>query len=263
MGFDVHSGPARVRITATNRPALMADLDARLAAGQGFALATLNLDHLVKLRADPAFAAAYAAQDIVTADGNPVVWLARLSGQQIDLIPGADLVVPTAGLAARRGVSVALFGSTADTLDAAAATLKAIHPELVIAARIAPPMGFDPTGPTARAMLEQVVASGAGLCFLALGAPRQERLAALARVVAPRVGFLSVGAALDFLGGEQSRAPLWVRRLALEWLWRLLSDPRRLGLRYLRSALILPGLMVRALRQRSGEARGSRGAAAP
>jgi exopolysaccharide biosynthesis WecB/TagA/CpsF family protein len=111
-------------------------------------------------------------------------------------------------------------------------------------------MGLDPEGPEAESLLRDLAATDARLCFLALGAPRQERLAARARALAPGVGFASIGAGLDFLGGRQRRAPRWMRALALEWLWRALSDPRRMGPRYARCAVILPGLAAQALRQR-------------
>jgi len=239
-----------VRVTDPDRAALFDDLAARWRAGQGFALATVNLDHAVKLRRDPAFRAAYAAQTHVVADGNPIVWLARLAGRRAALIPGSELVEPLAVLAAREGVSLALLGATAPVLEAAAAHLRAVAPGLDVAAMIAPPAGFDPAGGAAEAALAEVAASGAGLCFVALGAPKQEILAARGLGLVPGCGFVSVGAGLDFLGGGQRRAPRWVRRLAMEWLWRMLSDPRRLARRYLDCALILPGMALGALRRR-------------
>lgn len=249
MEFD--HGAGRVRVNMTDQAALMAEIGARLAARRGFALATLNLDHLVKLRSDAGFRAAYAAQDLVTADGNPVVWLSRLAGRQVALLPGADLIVPLARLAAARGVRVAFIGGTDDSLRQAADALARQVPGLEVVERIAPPMGFDPDGDAADAALDSVARSGAGLVFLALGAPKQERLAARGRVRHPRLGFVSIGAGLDFLAGHQRRAPWLVRRMALEWLWRATSNPSRLAGRYARCAAILPGEAFRAWRLRS------------
>ncbi|MEX5730220.1 N-acetylglucosaminyldiphosphoundecaprenol N-acetyl-beta-D-mannosaminyltransferase, partial [Rhodovulum iodosum] len=223
---------ATVRITAPTRAALMTDLEARLRAGRGFTLATLNLDHAVKLRRDPAFRAAYLAHSHVVADGNPIVWLSRLAGRRVELVPGSELVQPLAGLAGRLGVPVALIGATQETLDSAAARLAADHPGLGIVARIAPPFGFDPDGAEAGAVLDTAAAAGARLCFLALGAPKQERLAARGAARLPGCGFVSIGAGLDFIAGSQRRAPVWVQRLALEWAWRMLGDPGRLAGRY-------------------------------
>ncbi len=245
--MDFRFGSQTVRINQPDAGALLAEVAARLARGQGFALATLNLDHLEKLGRMPAFRAAYAAHDLVVADGNPVVWLSRLAGRPVRLAPGADLVLPLARAAAAAGAPVALVGSTAAALDGAAARLLAEVPGLAVAARIAPPMGFDPEGAGADRVLADLGASGARLCFLALGAPRQELLAARGRAALPAMGFASVGAGLDFLAGTQRRAPAWMRRAALEWLWRAGTAPRRLGPRYLRGIAVLPGLVRQAL----------------
>jgi N-acetylglucosaminyldiphosphoundecaprenol N-acetyl-beta-D-mannosaminyltransferase len=140
--------PGPIAVSAPDRDALLADLETRLVAGQGFSLATLNLDHLVKIGSDPAFRSAYAAQTHVTADGNPVVWLCRLAGQDVSLIPGSELVEPVAAMAARLGLPVAMVGSTEASLEGGRGTDGAI-PGLNVPARIAPPMGFDPEGPGA------------------------------------------------------------------------------------------------------------------
>ena len=100
--------------------------------------------------------------------------------------------------------------------------------------------------------IARIGASGAGLCLLALGAPKQEIFAAHAAARLPRTGFMSIGAGLDFLAGTQTRAPAWMRRLAAEWLWRLAGSPRRMAGRYARCFAILPGEAARALRARRG-----------
>ncbi len=222
--------------------ALLTDLDAAFGQGRGFAVATLNLDHLVKMARDAEFAAAYRAQTHVVADGNPVVWLRALMRRPVALVPGSELIVPLAALAARRGVPIALYGSDQATLDLAADRLESDRPGLQVAARIAPATGFDPAGPVAAADLARLAASGARLVFLALGAPKQEILAARGLALQPSLGFVSIGAGLDFIAGRQVRAPLWVRRIAMEWAWRMVSHPRRLSRRYWDCALVLPGL---------------------
>lgn len=242
-------GSDQIIVNVPDSAALLDAVRARLTARSGFALATLNLDHLVKLRRSPAFRAAYAAQDLVVADGNPIVWLSRLGRRPVSLVPGSDLVVPLAQIAAQTGTAVALIGSTDAALAAAATRLCAKAPGLTIALVHAPAMGFDPESADARALLARIAAS-AGLCFIALGAPKQETFAALGRSLAPQVGFASIGAGLDFLAGTQDRAPAWVRAIAMEWLWRALSQPGRLIPRYLACAAILPGQALAALRLR-------------
>lgn len=247
-GMEFRYADKTIRLNMPDIPALMAEISRRFGTGEGFALATVNLDHLVKLRQDPVFRAAYTAQDLVVADGNPIVWLSRLAKRPVTLIPGSDLVLPLCRLAASKEVPIALIGSTEAALQAAARHIETQVPQARIVAVIAPPMGFDATSDAAGALLRQVEGSGARLAFLALGAPRQELLAARGRRETPGIGFASIGAGLDFLAGNQNRAPLWVRRIAMEWAWRMLSAPRRLVPRYARCAAIMPAEAAAALR---------------
>lgn len=245
-------GDQTVNVNVATQADLMAEIRRRWRAGQGFALATVNLDHLVKMNGSPDFARIYAAQDLVVADGRPIVWLSRLAGAQVNLLPGSDLVLPLGRQAAEAGARVALVGSTQAALDDAAHALEQAAPGIEIVQRTAPAARFDPAGAEADAILGQLAANRVQLCLLALGAPKQETLALRGRDRAPMVGFASIGAGLDFLGGHQVRAPKWMRRLALEWLWRATQSPRRLGPRYARSFAILPRQIIRALRQRGG-----------
>lgn len=246
FGKTVH----QVEVNTATRDALFQTLRARFKAGCGFALATLNLDHLTKLPVDDAFLQAYRAQDIVVADGRPVVWLAGLAGETLELMPGSDLILPVCALCAETSVSIALVGSSDEALSGAAVALQKQVPGLTVALTHAPPYGFDPVGADADALFDILNESGAGLCFIALGAPKQEIFAARGREKAPNVGFASIGAGLDFLSGHQVRAPRIMRMLALEWFWRMAQSPMRMVPRYAKCFAILPELLVQALRQR-------------
>lgn len=239
-----------ITVNVPDQPSLLDEVRARFRSGQGFSLATLNLDHLAKLRVSPSYRAVYAAQDLIVADGNPIVWLSRLARRPVALVPGSDLLAPLLHLAAAEGMPVAFFGSTPAVLARAAARLQAEIAGLNIVWTGAPAMGFDPTGPEATAALQAMRGAGARLCILSLSAPRQEAFAAHGRTHAPAIGFCGFGAGLDFVAGRQQRAPIWVRKLALEWLWRALSDPRRMIPRYAACMAILPGQVIAALRQR-------------
>ena len=242
--------PYAIAVNIADKATLLANVAQRFAARQGFALATINLDHLVKLHRSESFRATYAAQDLVVADGNPIVWLSRLAGRPVSLVPGSDMVLPLAEAAARAGVGVALVGSTDAALQAAATHLMQTVPGLIVVMRHAPAMGFDPESDEAARVLAELAARKVGLCFLALGSPKQETFAARGRRLAPDVGFASIGAGLDFLAGTQPRAPAWVRAIAMEWVWRVLTSPRRLIPRYAACIAILPGEIATALRQR-------------
>lgn len=216
----------------------------RLAEGRGFTLFTLNLDHLVQLRDSLAFRAAYANATFVTADGAPVARLARRSDPSIVRTTGADLVEPLCAAATWAQTPVYLFGADKATLARAAEKLSRDHPSLVIAGMEAPPQGFDPLGEAADAAAERIARSGARLCFVALGAPKQELFADRMFRRHPAIGWLGVGAALDFIAGGRSRAPRLMRDFGLEWCWRLAQEPRRLGARYARCAALLARLAV-------------------
>ncbi|WP_371060666.1 WecB/TagA/CpsF family glycosyltransferase [Rhodosalinus sp. 5P4] len=237
-------------VTVPSQAALLEDLRDRIAREEGFAVATMNLDHAVKLRQDSSFRQAYAAQTHVTADGRPIVWLSRLAGRPVSLVTGSDLVGPLIELCAKLGAPVALLGSTPEALREAAERLRAHHPGLQIAALLSPAMGFDPSGAAAEGLIEDLQQSEARVCLLALGAPKQEMFAARALQALPCIGFVSVGAGLDFVAGTQKRAPRLVRRFALEWMWRLSGNPRRLFRRYASCAAILPALTWSALSMR-------------
>jgi N-acetylglucosaminyldiphosphoundecaprenol N-acetyl-beta-D-mannosaminyltransferase len=106
-------------------------------------------------------------------------------------------------------------------------------------------MDFDPDGEEADKIIAKIGMSGARLVYLALGAPKQERFAARAQLVLPGVGFLSIGAGLNFISGAQVWAPEWVRAIATEWIWRLAMNPRRLAARYGASMLALRAIRTR------------------
>jgi N-acetylglucosaminyldiphosphoundecaprenol N-acetyl-beta-D-mannosaminyltransferase len=250
--FDVQFqfGSAVMTVNIPDPETLMAALDQRFRAGQGFALATINLDHIVKLHRLPDYHSAYAKHEMICADGNPIVWLSRLARRPVQLVQGSDMIRPMLTVAARAGRSVAMVGSTEETLAASADQLMREIPGLVVVMRHAPQMDFDPRGEEARRVLAELAARDVGLCLVALGSPKQEHFAALGRELAPNVGFASIGAGLDFISGRQTRAPRWVRAIAMEWLWRAISAPRRLVPRYVACAAILPGEALKAWRLR-------------
>ncbi len=229
-----------IAVNVATRADLAEAVAARWRSGEGFALATINLDHLAKLEVDPAFVAAYAGQDFVVADGWPIVSLACIAGTPVELMPGSDMVQPLCEWAAAAGVKVGFVGSHEQALTDAKRVLSERVPGLDIVYAHAPAMGFDPEGDAAAAILAALTAAGVGMCFLALGAPKQEQLAARGRQLAPTVGFASIGAGLDFFGGHQLRAPRLARALKVEWLWRALTSPRRMVPRYWRAGKLLP-----------------------
>ena len=211
-----------------------------MARGEGCTVFTLNLDHLVKLRSEEKFQRAYREATFITADGAPVVRIGRRTWKALERTTGADLMLPLCVAAAKASQPVFLFGSSDEVLAGTAKVLtEATDGRLQIAGSVAPPRNFDPESELADSYIEEIRRSGARLCFVLLGAPKQEIFAA--RALRSGVGccFICVGAAADFLSGQSVRAPRFFQRAGLEWAWRLAHEPRRLGPRYLKCALLL------------------------
>jgi len=239
-----------LKVTAVTVEEAAEVISAGLQRGAGSAVFTMNLDHVVKIRRNAAFAAAYARAGLILPDGFPIVLAGRLQGITARRATGADLIVPLCRAAARDDLPIALVGSTSEALAGAARRLEAEAPNLRMVARIAPPHGFEPLSPDADALIQEIKASGAKICFLAFGAPKQELLADRAAAQLPDVAFLCIGAGLDFLAGQQRRAPKLLQKTGLEWVWRLALAPRRLGARYLACLGVLPSVLVGAVARR-------------
>ncbi|KWT70996.1 putative UDP-N-acetyl-D-mannosaminuronic acid transferase [Hyphomicrobium sulfonivorans] len=209
---------------------------------------TLNLDHLVKLREDAKFRDAYQQATFVTADGAPVVRIGRRTWPELERTTGADLMLPLSVAAAEAGQPVFLFGSSDEVLARTRQVLaEATGGKLNIVGAVSPPRGFDPEGELADQYIDDIRRSGARLCFVLLGAPKQELFSVRAAQAGAGCSFICVGAAADFLAGLAVRAPEFVQRLGLEWFWRLAQEPRRLGPRYAKCALLLARLELRRL----------------
>lgn len=179
---------------------------------------------------DPAYKAALKTGDMLLPDGIGVELAARMTGQRfIANLNGTDLTPLLLAEAAERGLSVFLFGGTPGTADKAADTLRDHVPGLTIAGtRDGYGGAEDPF-----AAISEINASGADILLVAMGVPRQDLwLAQYADFLAPRVT-MGVGALLDFLAGNVSRAPAIVRKARSEWVWRLAIEPRRMAQRYL------------------------------
>lgn len=193
---------------------------------------TPNVDHVVKLDAAPAAAEirkAYAAAALRLCDSRIVARLARMRGIDLPVVPGSDLTAHLVTRIAEAGDRLCLIGGDAAMLH----DLRALRPDLDIVQHI-PPMGML-RKPEAMTAAEAFVRDArARFTLLAVAMPQQEILALRVAEAGGAVGTgLCIGASLDFLTGRKARAPLWMRKASLEWLHRLLSEPRRLWRRYL------------------------------
>jgi N-acetylglucosaminyldiphosphoundecaprenol N-acetyl-beta-D-mannosaminyltransferase len=212
---------------------------------------TPNVDHIVLLQQHSGLQAAYRDASLVVADGWPVVSAARFLGQPLpETVPGSDLVPALLQAAsADRPLRVFLLGAAAGVGDRAAANIRRRYEHIDIAGVYSPPLGFENDERENDKILGLIENSQPDLLVVGLGAPKQELWVHAHRQWLHAKVALCVGATIDFLAGEKARAPRWMRRLRIEWLHRMLSEPRRLVKRYARDAIIFPQLVFREWRK--------------
>ena len=177
------------------------------------------------------FARVINGADLVTPDGMPLVLALRALGvKKISRVYGPTLTLDVCRAAARSGIKIALYGGTAETLDSMVVFLRQHFPSIQIVCQISPP--FRPlTFEEDIAYTQEIARSGAQIIFAGIGCPKQELWMAAHkdRIQAVMIG---VGAAFDFYSGRVRQAPGWMQKLSLEWLFRLVMEPRRLWKRY-------------------------------
>jgi len=187
-----------------------------------------NVDQLVRYRNDPKFRDTYKIADLIIPDGMPVVWSSKLVGASVpERVAGIDLLYGLCARAAQRGNRCFLLGAHLDVVQAAADSLKRRFPRLLICGWHHGYFQRDELATNA------INASRADLLFVGMGSPRQEiwlknnfpklccRLA------------MPVGGSFEVLAGRRRRAPDFLQKSGMEWAWRMLQEPRRLGKRYL------------------------------
>jgi N-acetylglucosaminyldiphosphoundecaprenol N-acetyl-beta-D-mannosaminyltransferase len=203
---------------------------------------TPNVDHIVQLQDNPRLKQAYASASLVIADGWPLVAFAGLCKNRLpERVPGSDLVLHLfAAAKPDRPLRTFLLGAAPGVAERAAERIKHEWPNVMVVGVHSPPMAFEHDARRCAEILQLVADAAPDLLVVGLGCPKQEiwlrtyqqRLAVKAAIAG--------GATIDFLAGEQSRAPRWVQRICLEWLFRIGTDPRRLALRYIRDAWHFP-----------------------
>lgn len=202
-------------------------------AGESRYVCVANVHMVMEAHDDPSFRALVNAADLVTPDGMPLVWMLRRKGfPRQERVYGPELTLRVAEEAARRSVPVGFYGGHPEALEALVRNLRARFPGLKVAYAYSPP--FRPLTPEEdREVVEAINASGARILFVGLGCPKQERWMAEHKGKI-RAVMLGVGAAFDFHAGRVRQAPRWMQQAGLEWLFRLVMEPRRLWRRYMK-----------------------------
>lgn len=220
-----------------DRPALLGRV-AAMARGPYAYVVTPNVDHVIKLMDGRVEADVYRAADLKVCDSRILAHLARLRGKALAVYPGSDLTADL--LASDHDLTIGVFGPDRAAFDALVARYPRRRFTFVDAPMLAPgsPAWFAAVDEAARADWEVLLAC--------VSFPKQERFAHALRAAGRKTGVtLCVGASVDFLTGRQQRAPRLYQQLSLEWLHRLMSQPRRMFRRYVLEGPAIFGLFLR------------------
>ncbi|MEX2161079.1 MAG: WecB/TagA/CpsF family glycosyltransferase [Anaerolineales bacterium] len=222
LGVGVHA----VNMTAT----LDVMAEAISQEGKGY-ICLAPAHNLMACRADEKLRTIFNRSALTVPDGMGTVWFLRLLGRRAGRVYGPDLMLAACKHGATMGWRHFLLGGAPDVAETLAQRLRTAVPDLVVAGTYSPPFG-EMTDIDTAGMLAQVNAARPDLIWVGLGSPKQERWMAefRGRLDAPLL--VGVGAAFDFLSGAKPQAPSWMQRSGMEWLFRLLSEPRRLWKRY-------------------------------
>ncbi len=205
---------------------------------------TANLQYAMLSSHDPRLAAVNRTAAFLVADGMPMVWYSRLVGRPLpERVAGSDLIYALCHRAAQRGHRVFFLGGQPGAAADAATTLSWMYPGLQVAGVEAPQLdSFSPE--EHRALAGRIRDARPDVLFAALGQPKGELWLAQYLDALEVPACVQVGASFDFVAGRAARAPRWMQRIGLEWLHRLIGDPRRLGPRYAKNAWFLAKAVI-------------------
>lgn len=203
-------------------------------SGRGGWLITPNVDVLRKITNDSDLMELSRRADLAVADGMPLIWASRLQRTPlVARVTGRQLIWTICHAASSRGVPVFLLGGEFGVAADAAAELTRQIPNLSIVGTHCPPHGFERDERCIETILAKLDSTRPGVVFCGLGFPKQERLMSLLSERFTSMWFIGCGAAVTMAAGRVRCAPRWMQRLGLEWLFRLIQEPRRLFGRYL------------------------------
>jgi N-acetylglucosaminyldiphosphoundecaprenol N-acetyl-beta-D-mannosaminyltransferase len=228
----------------------------RLVHEGGGAVFTPNVDHIVQAEDNQRFREVYSRANLCLADGMPVVWASRLLGRPVpEKVSGSDFVPVLLERAAERGWRVYFLGGRPGVAALARDKLRERLPALQVVGVDDSRIEIDDLPERRRALVEQIGATKPQLVFVALGAPKQELWIDQTRESLSPAVMVAIGASLDFVAGAAARAPRWMSRNGLEWLYRFGQEPGRLSRRYFlrdpRFAVVV-GREILALRRHRG-----------
>jgi N-acetylglucosaminyldiphosphoundecaprenol N-acetyl-beta-D-mannosaminyltransferase len=223
---------------------IFAFVDDGRASGRTHQVATVNVDFIVRSTSDPLLRDILQRTELSIPDGMPLVWASRLFGTPLrERVAGADLLPALAARGASRTLRLCLFGSAAGVAERAASMLQSRTPGIEVVgtegSAVSAAGEMDPEA------LKPIIDAKPDIVGVALGNPKQEFwIERYSRVIGAPV-CIGIGGTLDLLVGEKRRAPAWMQRSGLEWVFRAAQEPRRLVGRYARDLAVFGPRMAR------------------
>lgn len=220
---------------------------------------TPNVDHVVQLYRRPDLLPVYRQASLTLADGWPLVTMSRFYGRPLPArVPGSDLLPQLCADASASGRPLRLYllGGKPGVPERAAAAIERRWPGVEVRGTSSPPLGFEHDEAFNRELCQEISALGCDVLVVGLGFPKQESWIVGNRDRLGVPAAFAVGGTIDFLAGEQKRAPRWVQAIRMEWFHRMATNPRRLAKRYAIDAIWFPWICLRAGRlteSRNGE----------
>ncbi len=207
-------------------------IEQMIASGRPHYAATANVDFVVQASHDVELRRILGDADLVLCDGMPLLWASRLLGNPLpERVAGSDLVPLLLADAELKGWRIFFLGGSEDSLARAAENVRARHPRLQLVGAYSPP--FKPLLEMDHAdIVRRVRDARPDILLVAFGCPKQEKWISMQFRNTGVPLSIGVGATIDFLAGSVRRAPVWMQRTGLEWVFRLLQEPRRLFRRY-------------------------------
>lgn len=228
-----------VRVDNVAQAEAVSIIDTMIDEGGYHQIATANVDFLSKAMDDPELRDILNNCELVLADGMPLVWASRLLGTSLkERVTGADLLPHLLELSERKNRRIFLLGATDERSQSALLRIQSEYPGAQICGRMSPKLApLDSMDH--EEILRRIEEAEPDILLVAFGNPKQEKWLSRHRDRLKVPVCIGVGASFDFFSGLQSRAPLWIQNVGMEWMYRLLCEPRRLWSRYLNNGIFL------------------------
>jgi N-acetylglucosaminyldiphosphoundecaprenol N-acetyl-beta-D-mannosaminyltransferase len=213
-------------VDLVSMPEAIEKIESLIAIGEPRMVVTADSSGLVAAKDDPEFAEILRSADLVTPDSYGVVWALRKAGERVTgRVSGVDMLAELCAKSAEKGYRIVFLGAAPGVADLAAEKLRLRYPGCNI---VGVRHGFFPAESDS-VVAAEIAELRPDLLFVAMGIPRQEKFIRATQAIIRAKVAMGVGGSLDVFSGKAKRAPGLIQRLHLEWLWRLLLNPSKIG----------------------------------